>query len=231
MAKRYIHPGARPKTATRTGTNSDCKDSQRTLDDIIKEQGNDVFTVILQAESSNSFNLPFEEVQNEESEKGVHEFKLPFGDKDLRKLMMWFREIGWKDQDAMLRFPPDLSKDNRKRVHEIAQSYGLGTSSAGFGERRCISVYSVEHATLGVGKIYLTKEEREKANEIWRLVKQEGDEYKKFSRNEIEEMVLVNKLDPSLEELWKKRESLLEEDIKEKCKISDEKDITIPSEQ
>lgn len=54
MAKRYIHPGARPKTATRTGTNSDCKDSQRTLDDIIKEQGNDVFTVILQAESSNS---------------------------------------------------------------------------------------------------------------------------------------------------------------------------------
>ena len=53
MAKRYIHPGARPKTATRTGTNSDCKDYQRTLDDIIKEQGNDVFTVILQAESSN----------------------------------------------------------------------------------------------------------------------------------------------------------------------------------
>ena len=97
--------------------------------------------------------------------------------------------------------------------------------------QRCISVYSVEHATLGVGKIYLTKEEREKANEIWRLVKQEGDEYKKFSRNEIEEMVLVNKLDPSLEELWKKRESLLEEDIKEKCKISDEKDISIPSEQ
>lgn len=97
--------------------------------------------------------------------------------------------------------------------------------------QRCISVYSVEHATLGVGKIYLTKEEREKANEIWRLVKQEGDEYKKFSRNEIEEMVLVNKLDPSLEELWKKRESLLEEDIKEKCKISDEKDIAIPSEQ
>ena len=35
----------------------------------------------------------------------------------------------------MLRFPPDLSKDNRKQVHEIAQSYGLGTSSAGFGER------------------------------------------------------------------------------------------------
>ena len=97
--------------------------------------------------------------------------------------------------------------------------------------QRSISVYSVEHATLGVGKIYLTKEEREKANEIWRLVKQEGDEYKKFSRNEIEEMVLVNKLDPSLEELWKKRESLLEEDIKEKCKISDEKDIAIPSEQ
>ena len=95
--------------------------------------------------------------------------------------------------------------------------------------QRFISVYSVEQATLGVGKIYLTKEEREKANEIWEIVKQEGDEYKKFSRNEIEEMVLVNKLDPSLEKLWKKGESLLVEGIKEKCKISDEKDITSPS--
>ena len=54
MAKRYIPPGARPKTATHSGTNSDRKDSQRTLDDIIKEQGIDVFTVILQAESFNS---------------------------------------------------------------------------------------------------------------------------------------------------------------------------------
>ena len=96
--------------------------------------------------------------------------------------------------------------------------------------QRFISVYSVEQATLGVGKIYLTKEEREKANEIWEIVKQEGDEYKKFSRNEIEEMVLVNKLDPSLEKLWKKGESLLVEGIKEKCKISDEKDIASPSE-
>lgn len=51
MAKRNIPPGARRKTATHSGTHSDCKDSQRTLDDIVKEQGNDVFTVILQAES------------------------------------------------------------------------------------------------------------------------------------------------------------------------------------
>ena len=51
MAKRYIPPGARPKTATHSGTNSDREVSQRTLDDIIKEQGNEVFTVILQAES------------------------------------------------------------------------------------------------------------------------------------------------------------------------------------
>lgn len=88
--------------------------------------------------------------------------------------------------------------------------------------QRCISVYSVEQATLGVGKVYLTKEEREKANVIWRLVKQEEDEkYKPFSHNEIDEMVLANKLDPLLQELWEKRESLLVEDIKEKCKVSD----------
>lgn len=97
--------------------------------------------------------------------------------------------------------------------------------------QRCISVYSVEKATLDAGKISLTKEEQEKANEIWKLVKQEDDEYKdKFGRNEIEEMVLVNKLDPFLEDLWKKRESLVLDDIKEKCKISDEKDIASPSE-
>ena len=51
MAKRNIPPGARPKTATHSGTNSGREVSQRTLDDITKEQGNDVFTVILQAES------------------------------------------------------------------------------------------------------------------------------------------------------------------------------------
>ena len=46
----------------------------------------------------------------------------------------WFREIGWKDQDAVLQFPTNLEKPQRKQVHEIAQSFGLGTSSSGFGE-------------------------------------------------------------------------------------------------
>ena len=83
----------------------------------------------------------------------------------------------------------------------------------------------MEQATLGVGKVYLTKEEREKANTIWRLVKHEEDErYKKFSHNEIDEMVLANKLDPLIQELWEKKKSLsVEEDFKEKCKVVDEK--------
>ena len=82
----------------------------------------------------------------------------------------------------------------------------------------------MERATLGVGKVYLTKPEREKANIIWRLVKQEEDEvYRKFSHNEIDEMVLADKLDPLLQELWEKRESLLvDQDFKEKCQVSDE---------
>lgn len=89
--------------------------------------------------------------------------------------------------------------------------------------QRLVSVYSVEKATLGVGKVNLTKPEREKANDIWRLVKQQGEDekYKKFSHNEIEEMVLVNKLDPLLQELWEKKASLLVDDIAEKCKVSD----------
>ena len=82
----------------------------------------------------------------------------------------------------------------------------------------------MEKATLGVGKVNLTESERKKANTIWRLVKQQqgGDKkYEKISHNEIEEMVLANKLDPLVQELWEKRESLLVDDIAEKCKVSD----------
>ena len=83
-------------------------------------------------------------------------------------------------------------------------------------------MYSVEKATLGVGKVYLTPEEKKKAEEIWQLVKQEDDEkFKMFSHNEIEEMILVNKLDPLLQGLWEKKESLLLEDFKAKCKVSE----------
>ena len=83
--------------------------------------------------------------------------------------------------------------------------------------QRYISIYSVEKATLGVGKVNLTDQERKKAHAIWRLVKQQGEDekYKKFSHNEIEEMVLANKLDQLLQELWDKRESLLVDDFAE----------------
>ncbi|XP_068698957.1 uncharacterized protein [Montipora foliosa] len=226
MAKRHIPPGARPKVAAiATSSTNHVEDSQRSPDDLVREQGSDVFTVKLEAATLYN-HLPFEEViESDNSDPNIQQFKFPFGEKELRQLMLWFREKGWKDQNAVLYFPKDLSKENRKRVHEIAQSFGLGTSSSGFGERRCVSVYSVEQATLGVGKIYLTKEEREKANEIWKLIKQEDDEkYKTFSHNEIEEMVLADKLDPLLVELWEKKESLKVEDIKEKCKVSDDKE-------
>ena len=80
----------------------------------------------------------------------------------------------------------------------------------------------MEKATLGVGKVNLTKPEQKKADAIWGLVKQQGgdEKYKEFSRNEIEEMILVNKLDPLLQDLWEKKESL-QVDMAEKCKDSD----------
>ena len=70
----------------------------------------------------------------------------------------------------------------------------------------------------------MTSEEQEKANVIWRLVKQQGEDerYKNFSHNEIDEMVLAKNLDPRLQELWDKRESLLVDDFKEKCNVTDE---------
>ena len=70
----------------------------------------------------------------------------------------------------------------------------------------------------------MTSEEQEKANVIWRLVKQQGEDerYKNFSHNEIDEMVLAKNLDPRLQELWDKRESLLVDDFKEKSNVTDE---------
>ncbi|XP_078365624.1 uncharacterized protein LOC144649903 [Oculina patagonica] len=221
MAKRYVPPGARHKE-TAAATTKNAEDSQRSLDDIVQDAGGDVFEVNLR--SKNKHNLPFAEVSDKEnSDSSIQKFEFQFNYKELRTLMSKFREIGWKDQDAVLQFPATLEKTQRKQVHEIAQSFGLGTSSSGFGETRYISVYSVEKATLGVGKVNLTKQERDKANVIWRLVKQqvEDEKYKKFSHNEIEEMVLANKLDPLLQELWEKRESLLVDDFAEKCKVSE----------
>ena len=70
----------------------------------------------------------------------------------------------------------------------------------------------------------MTNEEKEKANIIWRLVNQQGEDekYKKVSHNEIDEMVLAKNLDPLLQELWDKRESLLVDDFKEKNNVTDE---------
>lgn len=214
--KRYIPPMSRRKETTGAAA-----ESRRKLDDLVQDP---IFTVKLGSKNHYS-DLPFPEVtEKDESNSNIQQFQFPFKERELRKLMLWFREIGWKDQSAELQFPPDLEKLHRKQVHDIAQSFGLGTSSKGFNEKRFISVYSIENATLGVGKNYLTKEEKEKANTIWRLVKQQGEEekYKNFSHNEIDEMVLANSLDPLLKELWEKRESLLVDDFQEKSKVTDE---------
>ncbi|CAH3030822.1 unnamed protein product [Porites evermanni] len=228
MAARYVPPGARSKEIQGCNSVNQAEDRQRSLAELVaKDEKTDIFTVKLRSDNSYDKIAAFTMVSDTENSDHpkTQQFELPFGYKELRQLMQWFREIGWKDQDAVLQFPASLTKEQRKLVHETAQSFGLGTSSSGFKETRYISVYSVEQATLGVGKVYLTKEEREKANTIWRLVKHEEDErYKNFSHNEIDEMVLANKLDPLIQELWEKKKSLsVEEDFKEKCKVADEK--------
>ena len=101
----------------------------------------------------------------------------------------WFREIGWKDQDAVLRFPTSLEKPQRKQVHEIAQSFGLGTSSSGFGETvwtfyilnsykivhtKCSNVwnqYSLEIMLLiCIENHSVSMNSREKMHYIWSMV-------------------------------------------------------------
>ena len=86
--------------------------------------------------------------------------------------------------------------------------------------QRFINVYSEEKAALGVGKVYLTAKEKEKADQIWKLVQREGNEYLKFSRNEIQEAILADRLDPVLKELWEKESSLMAKDFSEKCRVS-----------
>ena len=89
--------------------------------------------------------------------------------------------------------------------------------------QRFISVYSIEKSVLGVGKMRLTRDEQEQAEELWRLIK-EGDNPKlfRFSLNEIREMILADQLDPALQELWDRKHSLaLADDLSRKCCVED----------
>ena len=53
--KRYVPPGARPKVA-RGSSGNHGEDSQRSLDDVAKDQGGDVFTVKLRSDNNYSKN-------------------------------------------------------------------------------------------------------------------------------------------------------------------------------
>lgn len=62
---------------------------------------------------------------------------------DLDSLLTWFRDACDIDHDAVLRFPPTLSKAKRAMVHGSAAAVGLGalaTLSEGLGEERHVSV-------------------------------------------------------------------------------------------
>ena len=51
--KRYIPPGARPKETT-NGPRKNPEDSQRSLDDLVQDQGGGVFTVALRSKKQYS---------------------------------------------------------------------------------------------------------------------------------------------------------------------------------
>lgn len=50
MAKRYVPPGARSRGAANSKNHA--ADFPRTLDDVVRDQGGDVFTVILRSENT-----------------------------------------------------------------------------------------------------------------------------------------------------------------------------------
>ena len=62
---------------------------------------------------------------------------------------------------------------------------------------------------------------------LWSLIKEEGDpKYFNFSLNEIREMILAEKLDPALQELWDRKHStdtLLSDGFTRKCRMEDRK--------
>ena len=47
--------------------------------------------------------------------------------------------------------------------------------SSYFVVQRYISIYSTEKKALGVGKMCLTRDEQHKAENLWRLIKEDGD--------------------------------------------------------
>ena len=50
MEKRYVPPGARSRGAANSKIHAE--DSQRTLDDVVRDQGGDVFKVKLRSDNS-----------------------------------------------------------------------------------------------------------------------------------------------------------------------------------
>ncbi|XP_031564076.1 uncharacterized protein LOC116299545 [Actinia tenebrosa] len=152
-------------------------------------------------------------------------FKLDFQQDKLRELMRWFRNIGRDDAKAVLEFPPCLDKGQRKDIHLLANNFGLGTSSQGFGDQRYLCVYTVEAAALGVEKISLTQEEKRKSDEVWFLVKKFGGRLvSKYSHNEISEMILADNLHPDLQDLFDKNQDILADEFADKCKIRSKKE-------
>lgn len=220
MSQRYIPPGARRGHSVHAD-----KTEQRSLSEVAASLEAETYVVKLKSKWVFS-DIPAPVVENDsQGTTGGQQFQLTFDQGKLKEIFKWFRGIGRKDTDAVLEFPPSLNKGRRQQIHQLAQTFGLGTSSKGFGDQRFISVYSIEKNVLGVGKMCLTRDEQEQAEELWRLIKEaRNPKFFNFSLNEIREMILADQLDPALQELWDSKHSLaLADDLSRKCRVEDTK--------
>jgi len=100
-------------------------------------------------------------------------------------------------------------------------AYELTVYSDFYLFQRFLSVYTEATSAVADNKIPLTNEESRRSQEVWFLVCRMGGPYSKYSHNEINEMVIANKLHPELQELLDKHQDVLANEFQLKCNVSE----------
>ncbi|GIL92139.1 hypothetical protein Vretifemale_19702, partial [Volvox reticuliferus] len=159
----------------------------------------------------------------------VRHFELPSeaSTTELRELLNWFSKASAAvserypngDTRCQLLFPPTLSKDARKHIHQLAQTLRLPTFSKGLGEDRRLMVHGVgfrdtPEMEAEVAAVVARKKApatiRDRARQIWRWCQADGGALWSLSQGELEETLLAapdeSALPPAVKDLLERRE-------------------------
>ncbi|GLC61883.1 hypothetical protein PLESTB_001814300 [Pleodorina starrii] len=159
----------------------------------------------------------------------VRHFELPSeaSTTELRELLNWFSKASAAaseqqpqgDARCQLLFPPTLSKDARKHIHQLAQTLRLPTFSKGLGDDRRLMVHGVAfrdtpEMEAEVAAVAARRRApaaiRERAKQIWKWCQADGGALWSLSLGELEESLLSapneTALPPAVKDLLERRE-------------------------